>query len=342
MKILNVAYPFAPVRHDTAGGAEQVVAMLDRALVRAGHQSLVIACEGSGVCGRLLPGPDTTGILDRAMQEQVRRTYRELIGNSVERCHPDLVHLHGIDFLEYLPAAGVPVLATLHLPPSWYVPAVFSIDRPRTWLNCVSQSQQNSCLNSANLLPFISNGVPEELARSDVSRRNFALSLGRICPEKGFHIAIDAAEAAGIPFLLAGQVFGYVEHERYFEEQIVPRFGLRTRFLGPVGICRKRRLLSAARCVLIPSLAPETSSLVAMEAAMCGTPVVAFRCGALPEVVEHGVTGYVVDNTAQMADAIGECDRIDPAVCRATAFDRFSERSTAANYIKLYERLIRQ
>jgi glycosyltransferase involved in cell wall biosynthesis len=340
MKVLNVAYPFAPIRQDTAGGSEHVLAMLDRALHGAGHQSLVIACDGSEVAGKLFSMPAANGNLDNETRYRIRHAYRAAVAQVVEEWKPDLIHLHGLDFCEYLPPDGIPALATLHLPPGWYNGQTFDIKRPRTWMHCVSRSQEEACPKTANLLPFISNGVPEDLPYRYAARREFALSLGRVCPEKGFHLAFDAAEFAGRPFLLAGQVFGYEEHKRYFREQIMPRCDRRKRFIGAVGLRNKRRLLTSARCLLIPSLAPETSSLVAMEAAMCGTPAIAFRAGALPEIIEEGVTGFLVDDARQMADAIKKCDRIDPVLCRKTALARFSERNTISNYLLTYGRVI--
>jgi glycosyltransferase involved in cell wall biosynthesis len=169
--------------------------------------------------------------------------------------------------------------------------------------------------------------------------RGFALFLGRICPEKGVHIAIDAAKRANVPLLIAGEVYPYVEHERYFREEIVPRLDHMRRFIRTAGFARKRRLLTAARCLLVPSLVPETSSLVAREAAACGTPVIAFRIGALPETVIHGRTGFIVDDEAAMAQAITEAGRIDPAVCRAVARERFSLERMTGRYLDLYHRL---
>jgi glycosyltransferase involved in cell wall biosynthesis len=166
------------------------------------------------------------------------------------------------------------------------------------------------------------------------------LVLGRVCPEKGFHFAIDASVRAGVPLLIAGQVFAWAEHQRYFDSEIVPRLDRLRRWVGPVTGHRKRKLLAAARCVLIPSLAPETSSLVAMEALAAGTPVIATRVGALPEIVEHGRTGFIVDDVAAMASALHEIERIDPEVCRAAACERFAlDRMTGA-YLALYVRLV--
>src|SRR5690606_1063450 len=132
-------------------------------------------------------------------------------------------------------------------------------------------------------LPPIENGVPVEALGARVRKRGFALALGRICPEKGYHLALEAAHRAGLPLLLAGAVFRYAAHERYFREEIAPRLDSLRRFIGAVPLGRKRRLLAAARCVVVPSLVPETSSLVAMEALASGTPVVAFPVGALAD-----------------------------------------------------------
>jgi glycosyltransferase involved in cell wall biosynthesis len=189
------------------------------------------------------------------------------------------------------------------------------------------------------LLPEISNGVDVDRFGGRHAKRGFALALGRICPEKGFHIALDAARQAGVGMLLAGQAFGYEEHERYFQDEIAPRLDARRRFIGPVSLERKRRLLAAARCLLVPSLCPETSSLVAMEALASGTPVIAFPNGALAEIVEHGRTGFLVRDEMEMTEAIAVAGAIDPAVCREEARRRFSAVRTAEAYMRLYEDL---
>ena len=189
------------------------------------------------------------------------------------------------------------------------------------------------------MLPEIPNGVDVDGFGGRHAKRGFALALGRICPEKGFHIALDAARQAGIGLLLAGQAFGYEEHERYFRDEIVPRLDARRRFIGPVGFVRKRRLLAAARCLLVPSLCPETSSLVAMEALASGTPVIAFPNGALAEIVEHGRTGFLVRDEMEMTEAIAVAGAIDPKVCREEARRRFSAFRTVEAYMRLYEDL---
>jgi len=342
LTVLSIAYPFAPVGPDAVGGAEQVLSTLDHALVAAGHRSLVLACEGSSVAGTLLPIHAVRGRIDGGVRAAVHAAVRRTVREALARYPVDLIHLHGIDFADYLPPPGVPALATLHLPPGWYPPEALSPKRPDTHLVCVSASQHRTCPPNARLLPPIANGVAVERFARPLTKRRFALTMSRVCPEKGIHLALDAAQRAGLPLLIGGKVFPYPEHERYFDARVRPRLTGGSRFLGPVGGERKRRLLAAARCLLVPSLAPETSSLVAMEAMASGTPVVAFSNGALPEIVEHGVTGFLVRDAAEMADAMAEADRLDPEACRAAARVRFSARRMAADYLDLYARLAGQ
>lgn len=345
--VLSVAYPLAPVGRDSAGGAEQVLAALDLALVAAGHRSVVVACSGSVVAGELHAIPDFAapgGMIDEQTRARAQRATAATLGAVLARKKIDIVHLHGIDFAAYLPPPGPPALVTLHLPPEWYSADALAPARPRTWLHGVSASQDAALRarlgGAPQVLPPVPNGVPvAALASAERRRRTYVLSLGRICPEKGQHLAIAAARAAGAPLLLAGQVFPYPEHRAYFEAMIAPELDPRCRFVGPVGFAAKRRLLAGARCLLVPSLAAETSSLVAMEALACGTPVIALRRGALPEIVEHGRTGFVVDDVAGMASAIRAVSEIDPEVCRAAARERFELAHSTAAYLALYDRL---
>lgn len=234
LTVLNVAYVFAPVGPDTAGGAEQVLAALDRALVAKGHRSLVIACAGSKTAGELL----ATGALPAQFNEDLRRRAQRAHGKRIQealRQWPvDLVHCHGHDFAEYLPDPGVPTLVTLHLPVDHYPSDALSGRRPGRYFNCVSASQRASFPANETMLPEIPNGVPIIELRARHAKRNFVLALGRICPEKGFHHALDAAALAETPLLLAGKVYPYPDHLRYFAEELQPRLGSQARFLGPL------------------------------------------------------------------------------------------------------------
>jgi len=219
---------------------------------------------------------------------------------------------------------------------------VFHLSRPDTWLHCVSASQTRSCPPCENLLPCVQNGVALEQLRTTVGKRDFALALGRICPEKGFHLGLDAAIEAGIPLIVAGEVFHYRDHEEYFRREMLPRLNGHTRrFIGPVAMPRKRRLLAAARCLLIPSLVPETSSLVAMEAMACGTPVIAIDRGSMPELIVDGTTGFLVEDVAGAVAAVAAAAALDRSAIRAHAVERFGVGRMVDAYVEVYETLLR-
>jgi glycosyltransferase involved in cell wall biosynthesis len=134
-------------------------------------------------------------------------------------------------------------------------------------------------------------------------------------------------------------VFPYESHQRYWAEELRPRIRVPHRFLGAVGFAEKARSLAGARCLVAPSTVAETSSLVTMEALACGTPVVAFRSGALPELIDDSVTGFVVEDVQQMSLAIGAAEGLDRAACRRVARERFDADRMVARYIALYDRL---
>ena len=339
LTILNVAYPFAPVGPDAVGGAEQILSALDHALVQAGHRSVVVACEGSITEGAFVPVPATPGPLDAERMTAARARHRRAIEQALERYPVDVVHCHGVDFHSYLPPPGVPALVTLHLPVHWYSAGALQTQRPDTWLQCVSQSQNESCGANPRLLPPIEYGVPVQALGGRHAKHRFALMLSRICPEKGIHIALDAAKLADTSLVIAGAVFPYSEHERYFFDEVRPRLDSLRRFIGPVGFARKRWLLASARCVLVPSLVPEASSLVAREALAAGTPVIAFRQGAFAETVEHGRTGFLVESEEEMAEAIRNAESIDPEACRQVACERFPLDRMVRQYLAAYEGL---
>jgi glycosyltransferase involved in cell wall biosynthesis len=338
--ILSVAYPLTPVGPDAVGGSEQILTLLDSALTKAGHESIVIAAEGSRVSGRLIPSPPAGRTLDDHERLRGQHAHQRLIAETLRRYSVDLVHMHSLDFHSYLPDSSIPILATLHLPPDWYPSWIFEHDRPNFYLNCVSSSQQKACPSSRQLLPYVPNGVPVRSFVTKSVRKDYVLGLGRICPEKGFHFALKAAKMSGSKFLLAGEVFPYAGHLQYFEHEIKPHLDRKRQFIGPVGMARKRHLLSEARCLLVPSTVAETSSLVAMEALAAGTPVVAFASGALPEIIAHGRNGFVVKTVKEMAAAIDACGALDREECRRTAASRFCADQMAKRYFETYSTII--
>ncbi|HEY8428049.1 MAG TPA: glycosyltransferase [Sandaracinaceae bacterium] len=327
LTVLSVAFPFAQVGADAVGGAEQILASLDRALTERGHRSIVVAQRGSRVTGTLVPLPAFDPTHGR---EAAWREWRDAIGRTLASERVDVVHLHGLDAHAYFPRH--PAVWTLHLPIAAYAPRALEL---AATFCCVSESQRATCPPAAKVRT-IENGVDVAAFEPRLTKGRYALALGRICEEKGYHLAIQAARRAGVPLVIAGRVFDYPAHRRYFEARIRPELGPAVRFLGPVGPRVKRRLLAGARALLVPSLAEETSSLVAMEALASATPVIAFARGALPEIVEHERTGLLTDGAAGMAEALARVDAIDPRACRRAAEARFDAARMHERYLGLY------
>jgi glycosyltransferase involved in cell wall biosynthesis len=336
LTVLSVSYSLAHVSRRTAGGAEQVLATLDEALVRAGHRSLVLAPAGSRCDGLLIPAQIPTGILDDDAKREARCLFKRLVSRVLDDYAVDIVHMHGLDFYDCLPGRQLPVVVSLHLPLTWYAPGALKSIPPDVMLVCVSKSQAQTAPRDLRINALITNGV--DLTRFYPRRKksNYVFAIARICAEKGLHLAIDAAERAGVDLIIAGSVFGYPEHLNYFDSMIRPRLNDNIRFVGLVGGERKASLMAGARCLLVPSLAPETSSLVAMEALASGTPVVAFPNGALNEIVVPQETGFLVNNAEEMAEAIREVDSLSPRICRREAEERFASSRMFAQYLDLY------
>ena len=336
LTVLNVSYSLAHVSRKTAGGAEQVLATIDEALVRAGHRSIVLAPAGSRCHGLLIPVQIPRGVLDEDAKQEAQRIFKHQIDRILNQFSVDVVHMHGLDFHHYLPSRQLATVVSLHLPLTWYAAEALCRLPPDVKLVAVSKSQASTAPPNVPIGAIIPNGVDLSHFRPQKRKSNYALVIARICPEKGLHLAIDAAEHAGIKLIIAGSVFDYSEHRDYFDSMILPRLNDRVQFVGLVGGARKTNLLAGARCLLVPSLAPETSSLVAMEAIASGTPVIAFPSGALTEVVAHRRTGFLVNDAEEMGDAIGACDSIRPENCRREAEQKFSSARMFSEYLDFY------
>lgn len=344
MTVLSIAFAFAPVGPYGVGGAEKTLSELDTALVAEGHRSLVAACAGSLVAGELFaaPMPERT-LINEADRRWYRWRFQAAIDRALSKYSVDLIHIHGMDFDEHVLPEEIPALVTLHSPVARYRHEAWVRQSGGTHFQCVSETQRRDCPTLLGNVSVIENGVA--LPEGDIHRKreDFAVAIGRICPEKNVHEALEAGTLSGMRVLVGGHLFRFQEHGEYFHNQVEPLLGqegVKHSFLGPLECGRRQRLLARASCLLQPSLAPEVSSLVAMEALAAGTPVIAYRSGALTEIVEDGVTGFLVDTVDEMAEAIRHLDRISHQACRAAAEQRFSRDRMVRDYFDLYGALL--
>jgi glycosyltransferase involved in cell wall biosynthesis len=340
LSVLYVSYPLLSISDESAGGAEQMLLTLEREMARVGHRTTVAACDDSRVSGGLL----ATGAPARQTDafEQREREYCARILDYL-RDHPaefDLVHDESGGFFRHADRCPVPVLATLHLPRSFYREEWLRRSTRNLEFNCVSQSQARTFADLPNLIGVVQNGIATERFAVCDHKRDYLLWMGRICEEKAPHLAIAAARRAGMPLILAGQIYPFSYHQQYFEREICPSLGRGVSFMDSPLFEDKVALLRNARALLLTSTAEETSSLVAMEAMACGTPVIAMRRGAFPEIVAHGETGFIVDDVHEIAPAVAEISKINSSACRRRVEEMFSSQRMAQEYEALYQRVL--
>ncbi|HEY4782288.1 MAG TPA: hypothetical protein VIH54_10755, partial [Chthoniobacterales bacterium] len=183
LRVLNIAYPFATIGSDSVGGAEQILRRLDECLVQHRHESIVVAAPESRIAGLLISSPSIRGEINFELRNKIYHQLRRIIAEVVDRYDPGLIHMHGVDFYEYLPQDDRALLVTLHLPASFYPSWIFTLPRKHTRLLCVSASQKRSCPDSTLLLSPIENGVPSPIRRP-AQKDNYTVCLSRIAPEK--------------------------------------------------------------------------------------------------------------------------------------------------------------
>lgn len=336
LSILYVSYPLLTVSEESAGGAEQMLLTLEREMAASGHKTTVAASEGSRVCGTLLATGEPAKTQD-AFCERERRHSDCIL--SYLRAHPDefdLIHDQSGSFFRHASRCPAPVLATLHLPHSFYPDFWFEQIPSNLYFNCVSQSQAQRFDSLPGLQGVVQNGIALERFAPAATKRDYLLWVGRICEEKGPHLAIAAARQAGMRLVLAGQVYPFRYHQQYFEREIEPHLGHEVELADSPAFEAKVEWLQNARALLLTSTAEETSSLVAMEAMACGTPVIALRKGAFPEIVAHGETGFAVDDLEEMVAAVDVLEKIRPVACREHVENSFCSGRMAKEYAELY------
>ncbi|MFI2710824.1 glycosyltransferase family 4 protein [Micromonospora sp. NPDC018662] len=339
LSVLQVVPPWLPVPPTGYGGIEAVCATLVEELVARGHHVELVAGGGSHVPAPLhtaFPKPMPDRINDNIVDLVHAATVQEIVaaGNF------DVIHDHTWLGALLAPLRSVPALTTIHNHPSREWLTFTEMVSATSPLIGVSQAHVDS-LPTVTWSGYVHNGIPT--ARypftPDRPREEWVLYLGRATRVKGMHTAIDVARQAGRRIVLAAK-WNEPSEKKYYAEYIEPRLGDDTEWLGEVDFDTKVELLSKATCLLNPIDWHEPFGLVMAEAQACGTPVVALRRGAAPEVVEHGRTGYVFETVPELAAGIDRAAQLSPYDCRERAVRLFDSAVMAAGYEAQYEKLI--
>lgn len=331
MRIGLVSTVSSPVRQDAGGSVEAWSWLLTRELARLGHTVTVFGCAGSEVDGEVvttLPGPygEKGAFDDWHVCEWVNLCRALEVSSRFDVLHTQ-AYLWGIPLQG---ATSVPMVHTLHIVPDDNAAKLWR-SAPRSHITALSRHQWSA---HADLTPtaIIPHGVDAAQFTCREQPDDYLLYFGRFVSGKGPLQAIELARALGIRLVLAGP------ENAYFREKVRPLVdGRSVEFAGFVRGRERDRLLGGARVLLYPIQYPEAFGLVLVEAMLCGTPVAAMRLGAVPEIVQEGVTGYTGASQDELRQAIPKCLRLDRPRIRAEAEKQFSAEGMARHYAKVYE-----
>jgi glycosyltransferase involved in cell wall biosynthesis len=335
MKIAQVAPLFESVPPIAYGGTERVVSYLTEALVELGHDVTLFASGDSRTRARLIPVVEHSLRLDPRQPDWLIWHTVMLDQVFAQASEFDVIHFH-VDFLHYPLEryCPTPCLTTLH--GRLDLPGLALLHRRFREQALVSISHsQRQALGGARWLATVHHGLPADLYTLRERPQDYFAFVGRISPEKRVDRAIRIAQSTGTALRIAAKVDRV--DQAYFEQEIRPLLDHpQVEFVGEIGDALKNDFIGNARAVLFPIDWPEPFGLVMIEAMACGTPVIAWRCGSVPEVIEHGVTGFIVDDMAQAMHAARRIDRLDRRVCRASFERRFTARRMAGGYLEAY------
>ncbi len=336
LRIALVAPPWYPIPPRGYGGIEAMVADLANALVVRGHDVTLIAAGENGTSAgfRTTYSVPPTARLGEGLAEVV---HAARAARYLDQLELDLVHDHCL--AGPLTAAGrrTPTVATAHGPVDGEIGQYYRDLGGAVSLVAISNSQRRMA-PSLNWAGTVHNAIDVQSFPFREDKEDFVLFLGRCNPDKGVHLAIDAAREAGRRILLATKINERAERE-YFDAEIQPRLGPGVEHLGEADATLKRELLAAARCLVFPIQWDEPFGLVMVEAMACGTPVVALAQGAVPEVIVDGVTGFVRTKPDELAEAIDAVDQLSPVDCREHARRNFDVEIMATGYERVYAEL---
>ncbi len=340
MRIAQIAPLFESVPPQQYGGSERVVYWLTEELVAMGHQVTLFATGDSTTSAELVPVRPVAERFARNFEKN-NAPYARMIELVRRRADEfDILHFH-IDFHPFsmFSRQSTPFLTTLHgrLDLDW-VPSIYDLF-PEVALVSVSDNQRTP-MPGLGWAATVLHGMPPDVLTPQPMEQDYFAFLGRISPEKGIESAIRIAAACGVKLKVAAKIGE--EDFPYYEAVVAPLFASgAAEYVGEINDAEKPAFLSGARALLFPIAWPEPFGLVMIEAMACGCPVVAFRQGSVPEVVEDGVTGFIVDTVEQAVAACARIDRLDRAAVRARFEARWTARRMARDYLAVYERLIR-
>jgi glycosyltransferase involved in cell wall biosynthesis len=337
LRIALTADPELPVPPVHYGGIERIVDMLAHGLGARGHEVTVFAHPHSATAGRLIPWPGAASWSALDSFRNAATLARYALGR-----HFDLVHSFSrIAYLSPILPLPIPKLMTYQrqiCPRSVWLGQILS--RGTLWFSAISHRMMRG-VEKIGTWRLVFNGVPLATYefRPDPGPGAPLVFLGRIEEIKGAHLAIEIAKRAGVPLVIAGNV--PPEHHRWFDTKIAPHLdGERVTYAGPVNDAQKNKLLGRALALVMPILWEEPFGIVMAEAMACGAPVLGLARGAVPEVIEHGVTGFVSDDLDGLVGAVGRLDEIDRVACRARVERLFSDAAVTDAYLAVYRDML--
>jgi glycosyltransferase involved in cell wall biosynthesis len=338
MRIAMVSTCAVTVPPKAYGGTELVTAELSKMLTRLGHDVTVFATGDSAPEGKLL-FHFPTAIWPPDAHAELRHAafaWRHIMSDP----NPfDIVHAHQAPSLAMAALQGVPVVATLHHERD---PSLLAFYRDSPGVTYVAISKRQAELSpELGIRHVIHHGLDPDLYPEGDGRGGYCAFLGRLCPEKAPHLAIDAARLARMPLKIGGVAHEVSQH--YFNDVVKPRIdrsGGLIQHLGELSHAPKVELLRHARALLFPIRWEEPFGLVMIEAMLVGTPVIAFPRGAAGEVIEAGVTGFLVRSVEEMAECIRTIGSFDRGRCRARARARWSSMRMARDYEEVYRSIV--
>jgi glycosyltransferase involved in cell wall biosynthesis len=338
MRIAQIAPLAESVPPKLYGGTERVVAWLVDELVDLGHKVTLFASGDSNTKAELVPVCSRALRLGKPRPDPVAAQAALLEAVAQRADEFDIIHAH-IDWL-HLPIvqrAGVPFLTTLHGRLDLAgLPDMIRIFPSAPYVS-ISDNQRLP-LAGAKWLGTVHHGMPKTLLKPSFRPGQYLAFLGRLTHEKGAHVAIRIAQATGMPLRIAAKVPR--DQRSYFKEHLEPLIdGKNIQLVGEVDDRRKQGFLDGAAALLFPINWPEPFGLVMIEAMACGTPVIAFRAGSVPEVIDDGVTGFIVDSEEEAVRAVGLVGKLNRREIRRTFERRFTARRMADDYADIYHQL---